>query len=183
MDIIGAIVGSFDALVAHVPWTLVYEIARVVFIALDAVALWLMYVYTEKALSYRIKIDLRALPPNIAEILKRAGVREKYASQWDEVKKTANANPPASYRDAIMSADAIVDKLLQEAGFVGRDTAERFGRLNAARMSPAVVNGLFRAHRMRNTIAHDATFVPSARVAEQTLNLYARFLEATKIIT
>lgn len=178
MDIIGAVVETVRAIITNTPWLRIYNIAHVVFIILDLVAVWLIVLYIGKALSFRAKIDLRTLPPDIAEILKRAGVRERFARRWGELRK----NAAASYRDTLIGADSLIDELLLEASFSGRDTAERFGRLNRMGLRRSVVNGLFEAHRLRNRIAHEASFAPSARVAEHALLQYERFLIDVKVL-
>ena len=178
VDIMSRITQIFHALTVNVPWMLIYSIAHFVFVIVDLVFIWLIVLYMQKALSYRLKIDLRTLPPDVAEILKRSGVRERFAMRWEDLRKGA----AASYRDAIVGADSLIDELLQEASFSGRDTAERFGKLNRLGLRRATVNGLFEAHRLRNRIAHEGAFVPSARVAEHALDQYARFLAEVKVI-
>jgi hypothetical protein len=180
--VIKGIITMVGADIATVPWLLIYNIAHWVLVIADFVAVWLIVRYIGRALSYRVTIDLRALPPDVAEILKRAGVRERYARRWSDVRVGASMNPPNSYRDAIVSADALIDSLLQEANFTGRDAAERFGRLNRLGMRRSVINGLFEAHRMRNRIAHESTFAPSPHVAEQALQKYERFLTEVKVV-
>ena len=182
-SIIDRIVKDGQFVATGIPWRTVYYIVRPIVISIDITLIIFIWIYIKKALSYRMKVNLRALPPNIADIFKKAGVRESYARRWQELRKEAGNNPPDSYRLAIMNADTLIDALLKEAGFVGNDTAERMGRLNAIRISPHVVNGLFRAHKIRNSIAHDVAYVIDARTAERTLDLYQAFLEETSIIT
>lgn len=177
-DIVKGIERLVHAAVYGAPWTLVYNIAHIVFIIADLVIIWIIVFYFQKALSYRLKIDVRTLPPDVAEILKRAGVRERFAMRWEELRKNAAEH----YRDAIIGADSLIDELLIEASFSGRDTAERFGKLNRLGLRRATVNGLFEAHRLRNKIAHEGSFVPSARAAERALNHYAAFLAEVKVI-
>ncbi len=176
--VVSGIERIFNAIINNVEWMRIYNVAHVIFIILNLVGIWLIVFYLQKALSFRVKIDLRTLPPDVAEILKRAGVRERFAGRWEDVRK----NAPASYRDAIIGADALIDALLLEANFSGRDTAERFGKLNRLGLRRSTVNGIFEAHRLRNRVAHEASFVPSQRVAERALDHYAKFLAEVKVI-
>lgn len=165
-----------------VHWISVYLFFRYIFLTLDFALVIAILLLFRKGLSYRIKVDLHALPPTVADILKRAGIRERYADQWKKLREDALTTPPTSYTSAIMSADALLDELLQEIGFVGNDVAERFGRLNNMGLRQNVVNGIFRAHKIRNQVAHTPNFSINANDAEKVLDLYEAFLREIKLI-
>jgi len=165
-----------------VNWMFVYILFKYTFIVVDAILLFAIIILLKVDLSYRIKVDLHALPPTVADILKRAGIRDRYIDSWTKLRENARATPPSSYNVAIMNADALIDGLLQEIGFVGNDVAERFGRLNNMGLRQNVVNGIFRAHKIRNQIAHAPNFAITAKDAEKVLDLYETFLREVKLI-
>ncbi|MCX6788511.1 MAG: hypothetical protein NTZ36_01350 [Candidatus Jorgensenbacteria bacterium] len=163
-------------------WMFVYLLFKYVFLALDIALIIAIIILIRKGLSYRIKIDLKALPPTIADILKRSGAREQYFDRWVKLRADARSTPPASYSAAIIGADAFIDEILKDAGFIGNDAAERFGRLNSMGLKRGAVNGIFRAHKIRNQIAHDSKFSISESDGERVLNLYEEFLREVRIV-
>lgn len=163
-------------------WLAIYFFFKYIFLVLDLVLLVSIILLLRKGLSYRIHVDLHALPPTVADILKRAGIRDRYVDRWAKLREDARTTPPASYNAAIMNADILIDELLQEIGFVGNDVAERFGRLNNMGLRQNIVNGIFRAHKIRNQIAHTPDFVIAAKDAEKVLDLYEAFLREVKLI-
>lgn len=177
-----SIVSGFTGTLWGFHWLAIYLFFKYLFLVLDAVLLVSILLLFRKGLSYRIKVDLHALPPTVADILKRAGIRERYADQWKKLREDASATPPTSYTSAIMGADALLDELLQEIGFVGNDVAERFGRLNNMGIRQNIVNGIFRAHKIRNQIAHTPNFSINSNDAEKVLDLYEAFLREIKLI-
>ena len=177
-----SIINGFMGASQGVDWFFVYFSIKYLFLSIDLALLVGIVVLLRAGLSYRIKVDLKALPPTVAELLKKSGVRDRYVDRWQKLREDARATPPASYTMAIVNADALIDELIQEVGFVGRDAAERFGRLNHIGLKQDAVNGIFRAHKIRNQIAHEPNFFLSAKDAERVLDLYERFLTEVKIL-
>ena len=177
-----SIFGGIWNTIQGVDWVFVYIFSKYTFLALDVVLLVAIIILFKVDLSYRMKVDLNALPPTVADILKRAGIRDRYIDSWTKLRENARATPPSSYNVAIMNADALIDGLLQEIGFVGNDVAERFGRLNNMGLRQNVVNDIFRAHKIRNQIAHAPNFLINTKDAEKVLDLYETFLREVKLI-
>ena len=177
-----SVINGFMGASQSVDWLFIYFSIKYFFLTLDLALLVGIVLLFRVGLSYRIKVDLKALPPTVAELLKKSGVRDRYIDRWKKLREDARVTPPASYTMAIMNADALVDELIQEVGFAGRDVAERFGRLNHIGLNQNVVNGIFRAHKIRNQIAHEPNFSLAAKDAERVLDLYERFLTEVKIL-
>lgn len=181
-NILSSIGGGIANTIQGIQWMAWYLFSKDLFLVLDAILVVAIVWLLQIDLSFRINIDLNVLPPTVADILKRAGIRDRYIDSWTKLRTDARTTPPTSYTIAIMNADALIDGLLQEIGFTGHDVAERFGRLNTFGLRQGVVNGIFRAHKIRNQIAHTPNFSINAKDAEKVLDLYEAFLREVKLI-
>jgi hypothetical protein len=100
--------------------------------------------------------------------------RERIAGAWHEV--TKNIQPDdAHWRTAIIRADAVLDMALRARGFSGETMAQRMNR--AAKKYPAVEDA-FRAHRLRNDLAHNPMRGITEKETRFALRLFERSLKA-----
>lgn len=175
-----AILQAVSDLFIRVPWAHLYATLHRVFFLLDIALTAGVILLFIRAWVTREKIDTKAAPPSVAQILSKPGLQATYAEQWRKILEQSAANPPESFRMAIVSADALVDEMLKEAGFAGAGMAERLGRLNG--LGVRHLNGVFRAHRIRNELAHASEFTLSPKDAMRVLGLYERFLKEVKVL-
>lgn len=79
--------------------------------------------------------------------------------RWQTIAQTA-ASGPAGLKIAVSEADKLFDHVMQQQNFRGNTMAER---LKQAERRLSSRNGVWRAHKLRNALAHDVAFdlVPS----------------------
>ncbi|MFA6407140.1 MAG: hypothetical protein WCV80_00340 [Candidatus Paceibacterota bacterium] len=175
---------SISTFISHLlvsgPWLRIYTIAHFIFLILDTALVVGIILFTIHAYATRRKIDIHAAPPSVAQILKKPGLQAAYKESWEKILARAVSSPPDSYRAALMDADALIDQLLQDAGFVGTNMAERLGRLN--NMGLRSLNAVFRAHRIRNELAHSSDVILLEKEMREVINLYEKFLHEVKIL-
>lgn len=75
---------------------------------------------------------------------------EKYRSKWLSIEQSLVRDNTSSHSVAILHADSLLDKALQEKGVSGKVMADR---LKQTKWSNA--NALWSAHKLRNRVAHD----------------------------
>lgn len=108
--------------------------------------------------------------------LTRRGGREldqaKYRSRWLSITQELG-DTPGSWQFAIMNADKLLDSALRDRGVAGETLGER---LKNAKPYLSNIDGVWRAHKLRNRIAHDEAVTVSKRQANETLKVFKRAL-------
>lgn len=84
--------------------------------------------------------------------------REFVAQKWSTIEAMANGG--GSLRDAVSEADKLLDYALKQTGARGETMGERL-KSSGGRFSN--INNIWTAHKLRNALAHEASFdlVPS----------------------
>ena len=98
--------------------------------------------------------------------------QQKYRTRWLEITQKAG-NTPETWQFAIMSADKLLDSALRERGVAGTTLGER---LKNAKPYLANIDSVWRAHKLRNRIAHDDGVKVSQRQASEALKIFKRAL-------
>lgn len=88
--------------------------------------------------------------------------------RWQEVEAHVASNNPNDWKLAIIEADVMLEKMLEEAGFAGTTIADRLR--SASGRSFQTIDDAWQAHRVRNQIAHGGSdFVLTQRMAQTTI--------------
>ncbi|MFA4942645.1 MAG: hypothetical protein WC564_03355 [Patescibacteria group bacterium] len=162
------------------PWEAYLVNARVIFIVLDAALLVLFIILVLKARTFAPPLSKKYTRPSLSGLLKHKGLTSKYVSMWKKIIEESEKAPPHSYTTAIVNADILIDELLQDAGFEGKDMGERLGKLNGLGLK--TLDDIWRAHRLRNKIVHTSNFEASKAAKNEALRVYEEFLKEIKVI-
>ena len=87
----------------------------------------------------------------------------------------STSDNPNDWKLAIIEADIILDDALKRAGYGGASLGERLRSISPAQLRS--LDDAWQVHKVRNDIAHNADFVLTRRVAEDTIKLYRRVFE------
>lgn len=90
--------------------------------------------------------------------------KEKYEKIWFDIKIDPD------YRHAIMNADKLLDALLEKRGYNG-PLGERLKKSESLFSN---YNGIWRAHKLRNRIAHELNVKVTNKEAKDALNQFER---------
>ncbi len=90
--------------------------------------------------------------------------RQKYLKFWQKIKNLENP------REQVMEADKLLYQLLADQGFSG-SVAEK---LKAAKHKFTDLDAVWRAHKLRNKIAHEIDFHCSKKEVDLALSAFAR---------
>lgn len=100
--------------------------------------------------------------------------KEEYQADWLHIENSLVKDNPATYADAIIEADKLLDKALLEMGAPGKTMGER---LKKAGGYFSQENSIWHAHKIRNQIAHEHGFKVEYLQAKRAL---ASFKQALK---
>ena len=114
----------------------------------------------------------------IMEPQRRWREREQRSDQhknqrWADIEKRLETDNPSEWRVAIIEADILLGEVLNGAGYVGATIGEQLKSANPSNFG--TVETAWRAHRVRNEIAHAGSdFVLTHKLARETITQYKR---------
>ena len=100
--------------------------------------------------------------------------REAYQSRFLEIENKLRQDNPASYVTSIINADKLLDKAMIEMGIPGKTMGDRLKR-GGGRFTN--LNAVWRAHKLRNAIAHESDIEISYKQAYNALAVYKQALK------
>lgn len=105
-----------------------------------------------------------------------SGSKVNVADKWATI-QTISAGGPAGLKNALSEADKLFDHALKQQGYPGETMAERLKAAKSNFSSYSFYDGIWRAHKLRNALAHEVGFdlVPSQ--AREALGDFERGLK------
>ena len=100
--------------------------------------------------------------------------KEAYQTRFLAIDNKLDKDVPATYMATIIEADKLLDKALMEAGVPGKTMGDRLKR-SGGRFSD--VNAVWRAHKLRNAIAHESDLEVGYKQAMNALAIYKQALK------
>lgn len=104
--------------------------------------------------------------------------REEVRRKFDEIRMMSQQGIMGA-KLAVMEADTILDMALKSMMMPGETLGER---LKVAGYKYPKLRNVWWAHKLRNSLAHDATFQISVREAKQALDAFENALEVLNIL-
>lgn len=101
--------------------------------------------------------------------------KNELKESWGMVSSGLASGNESHWRTAIIRADAVLDLALRARKFSGQTMAQRMNR--AARKYPAVEDA-FKAHRLRNELAHNPTRPLTEKETRWALQIFERALHS-----
>ena len=95
--------------------------------------------------------------------------------RWDEVVGLAASSNESDRRRAILEADILLGDALNKAGYTGAGVGEQLKMANPIQLT--TLDLAWRAHKVRNDIAHQPGYKLEDRDARATIDFYKRVLE------
>lgn len=99
--------------------------------------------------------------------------KEEVAGRWNTILLTSETGA-SGLKSSISEADKLLDHVLQTMGFAGNTMADR---LRSAEKRFSRRNDVWRAHKLRNAMAHDVGFDLVASQAKEALRDFERALK------
>jgi len=98
---------------------------------------------------------------------------EAFQIRFLKIENSLKKDVPVSYSMAIIEGDKLLDAALMEMGIPGKTMGDRLKR-SGDRFSE--LNQVWRAHKLRNAIAHETDLEISYKQAQTALNIYKQAL-------
>lgn len=99
---------------------------------------------------------------------------EAYQAKFLEIENKLKQENPTSYAITIINADKLLDKALIEMGVPGKTMGDRLKRAGGRFTN---LNAVWRAHKLRNMIAHESDIEVSYKQARNGLVIYKQALK------
>ena len=100
--------------------------------------------------------------------------REAYQAKFLAIENKLSEDSPATWTVVIIDADKLLDKALVEMGVPGKTMGDRLKRCGDKFEH---LNSVWRVHKIRNAIAHEAGFEISYKQASNALAIYKQALK------
>ena len=126
------------------------------------------FIRTDKFLRARVDLLKSIVPPEAAK-------ESPFGSRWDEVKRHLDSTKEAEWKFAVIEADSLIDYVLKSSGYSGDTMGERLKNIDKTQI--VTLDGLWEAHKIRNRLAHDASYFLRYGEAKRAVQLYEKTLK------
>ncbi len=96
--------------------------------------------------------------------------------QWEQIEQLRSLGGPSQLKQAVIEADKLVDHLLKML-VPGETMGERLKTAKPYFSDYQVYDQLWKAHKLRNALVHEADFQPTHTVLEHTLRKFENAIE------
>ena len=100
--------------------------------------------------------------------------REAYQTRFLTIENKLKQDNPASFQLSIIEADKLLDKAMNEMGIPGKTMGDR---LKKSGEKLTDLNAVWRAHKLRNAIAHESDLEIGYKHAMNALAIYKHALK------
>jgi hypothetical protein len=97
------------------------------------------------------------------------------AHRWDKAKTLIESTNSNNWKQAIIEADIMLDDLLTRMGYNGESIGDKLKRVATGDMKS--LNEAWEAHKVRNQIAHESSFVLDHHTANETIQMYRKVFQ------
>lgn len=114
----------------------------------------------------------------------QASLEEEYKKliqvRWHRISDVLKSGGERDFRLAIIEADSLIDEILIRHGHIGKDMGERLKSILPHELKN--LDDLWKAHKIRNQIAHGDEVQMSKGRAEKIINVYGKVLREWGIL-
>ena len=100
--------------------------------------------------------------------------KERYQTRFLTIENRLNKNNSASFMKTVIDGDKLLDKAMMEMGIPGKNMGER---LKHSKDKFTDINAVWRAHKLRNALAHEDDLEITYRQALTALSIYKQALK------
>lgn len=100
--------------------------------------------------------------------------KETYQSKFLAIENKLKPENASSFTASVIEADKLLDKAMVEMGIPGKTMGDR---LKKSGDNFSNINAVWRAHKLRNTIAHESDFEITYKQAFNALSVYKQALK------
>lgn len=100
--------------------------------------------------------------------------KEKYQTRFLAIENNLNKKNSATFMKTVIDGDKLLDKAMMEMGLPGKNMGERLKK-SSDKFSD--INAVWRAHKLRNALAHEDGLEITYRQAVAALAIYKQALK------
>ena len=100
--------------------------------------------------------------------------KEAYQTRFLEIENKLKKENPATYALTVINCDKLLDKAMMEMGIPGKTMGYRLKRVGGRFTN---LNAVWRAHKLRNAIAHETDLEISYKQAYNAVQIYRQALQ------
>lgn len=100
--------------------------------------------------------------------------KEKYQTRFLAIENNLVKTNPATFMNSVIDGDKLLDKAMVEMGIPGKTMGDR---LKHAKDKFSDINAVWRAHKLRNALAHEDDLEITHRQALAALAIYKQALK------
>lgn len=101
---------------------------------------------------------------------------DKIKADWQKISVLLKTGGPSNYKQALLTADRSLDTALKDI-FAGETMGERLKEARTKYERP-LYNQIWEAHKMRNSIVHEANFEPPYYAVQKAVDDLKRGIQA-----
>lgn len=106
--------------------------------------------------------------------------KNKSQEDWNKILTGGKSENENDRKQAVISADSLMEKILAMAGYSGENLGEKLKNIEPADLDS--LDALWEAHKVRNRIAHEAGYNLSKEDSERALSLFEKALKELEYI-
>ena len=100
--------------------------------------------------------------------------------RWQRILDHAGSDHPNDWKIAIMESDMILEEMLDKMGYQGNTIADKLKQIEKSDF--LTIDDAWKAHKVRNRIAHDPSFVLNKRETDKVIKRYQSVFEEFQFI-
>ena len=100
--------------------------------------------------------------------------RQTYQAKFLSIENRLNQHNAATFMTTVIEADKLLDKALIEMGVPGKTMGDRLKKCNDKFTN---INAVWRAHKLRNALAHESDLEITYKQAYNALQVYRQALK------
>lgn len=102
-------------------------------------------------------------------------LQRKAFEGWQKILEKGGSLDENERKFALIEADTLIDKILELAGYAGENLGERLKKIEKGDIES--LDDIWEAHKIRNRIAHEASFKLSPEASELALSRFEKTLK------
>lgn len=106
--------------------------------------------------------------------------KNKNQEDWDKILAGGKSENENDRKQAVISADSLIDKIFGMAGYSGENLGEKLKNIEPADLDS--LNALWEAHKTRNRITHEPGYQLSKEDSERALTNFEKALKELEYI-
>jgi len=141
----------------------------------------ILLIFSIFLLLFKIRKNIEESLLMVAKSIVAPGLPKKELDKkWQSILNKLETDNESDYKLAVIEADKIFDDLLIRIGYKGEDMGERLKQITMAQL--ANIDDLWKAHKVRNRIAHETNFKLTQEQAKRAIEIYQRAMEDLEVL-